>query len=592
MFESVLKVIRGIVKLRGGTDGSIIGNTGNKLNVSATLPDYSNTLVGSKKAIDVNLLKQSGTETFGANPVVYRKSQFSNSFLWPFASQYVTITTSGGASITQPAESAVLSSSTATTASAKLQSGSTVYYQPGKEIYVQVTAAFTTPTSANSSQKVGIYDTLNGFWIGYNGTTFGVAVRYNGTDTFIPQTSFNGDLLDGSASSNFTRGAVPEALNKTFKNLFRIRFGWLGSAPIIFEIASPDGGYIIFHTIRQPNTASTSSVLTPNLPITGEIIKTSADATNLQMIITCWEAGTASIPDMDMNGYASINGAGQTLVVTSSHGVASVNFSLSGTWVGTFVVESSLGDGNWYLAEAFSSSDIDITSISVNSLITVPTSGESLIRLRATSWTSGTANIVWVTSHIASNSAAHVADGVGNNITSTIDGTKRRLDVATTITGFSGGVVSNFSSKLRYVDMNASNGGVARGTSITNAAWVDVFSYTGSGNLTNFLLNIEGSADWLVRLVVDGEELFGSAGLAINDVTGDSLYDLDPSGKSVSEDQDSFGVFQGTHDVFRWSGPLYIPVKYTSSVAIKITRAPGAAAKKFQAGFIILSKDT
>lgn len=197
-----------------------------------------------------------------------------------------TIVASGGHSL--------FSTGTGTTASAKAVTVQTNIYRPLHQAYGSFTASWTTPTSADSYQRIGLYDTNNGFFISYEGLTFGVTVRSGAVDTFIPRGSWNTDLLTGAAGSKFTRNGVPEAINLNLSNLWRIRFAWLGSANIFFETFSPDGEWVLFHNIKQPNTSINPSIQIPNLPMTLNIAKTSSDATNLVMTSACWAAGTTS----------------------------------------------------------------------------------------------------------------------------------------------------------------------------------------------------------------------------------------------------------------------------------------------------------
>ena len=76
--------------------------------------------------------------------------------------------------------------------------------------------------------------------------------------------------------------------------MFRIRFAWLGSASVLFEVFSPDGIWVVFHTLKFPNSQLDPSIASPNLPITIEVIKASADATNLILYTACVAAGTTS----------------------------------------------------------------------------------------------------------------------------------------------------------------------------------------------------------------------------------------------------------------------------------------------------------
>jgi len=224
----------------------------------------------------------------------------------------ITNTTSGGGSVTHSNGHALYSTGTGLTAVAKGVSVQKTEYRPAHEIYAFFTAAFTTPTSAASYQRIGLYDAANGFFIGYQGLTFGVTKRTNSIDTFIPASSFNSDLLSGLPTSTFTRNGIAEAINYGFSNLFRIRFAWLGSANILFEVFSPDGKWVTFHNIRQPNTSLNPSIVSPNLPMTIDVSKTLSDTTNLTVYSACWAAGTTSELDnltatLTDNSLASLN---------------------------------------------------------------------------------------------------------------------------------------------------------------------------------------------------------------------------------------------------------------------------------------------
>lgn len=206
----------------------------------------------------------------------------------------ITNTFAGGGAVSYANGHALYSTGAEVSASAKGVSVITTDYRPAHEIYSYFTASFTTPTSANSYQRIGLYDAQNGFFIGYDGLTFGITRRRSGVDTFVARTAFNGDKLDGVLGSMFQRNNVAEAINLTYSNLFRIRFAWLGSASVLFEVFSPDGRWVTFHTIKQPNSEFNPSVAEPNLPMTIDVAKASGDATNLVMATACWAAGTTS----------------------------------------------------------------------------------------------------------------------------------------------------------------------------------------------------------------------------------------------------------------------------------------------------------
>ena len=207
----------------------------------------------------------------------------------------ITVTKSNGGDAINSGGQAVFSTSVATNGGIKAVTDATVSYRPHAEVYAAFTCIFTAGV-ADSYQRIGIYDSNNGFFIGYEGTSFGVTIRKAASDTTTARASFNLDTLTGASGSKYTRAGVPETLDPTKDNLYRIRYGWLGAAPIIFEVLSPDGGWVPFHIIRHPNTNAATTINDPDLPITLDAQKT-AGATNITMSTACWAAGTTS--DLD-----------------------------------------------------------------------------------------------------------------------------------------------------------------------------------------------------------------------------------------------------------------------------------------------------
>lgn len=209
----------------------------------------------------------------------------------------ITNTTAGGGTITASNGHSLYATSATTTSSAKGVSVGIIQYRAANEMYGYFSAAFTISGGArqtNSFQRIGIYDTTNGFFIGWNGLNFGVTKRTGGVDTFVNRTAWNGDLLDGSPSSKFTRNNIPEAINLTVSNLFRIRFAWLGSASILFDVFSPDGIWVNYHSIKQPNLDFNPSLTVPNLPMTIDCAKAGTGAEILTIATACWAGGTSS----------------------------------------------------------------------------------------------------------------------------------------------------------------------------------------------------------------------------------------------------------------------------------------------------------
>ena len=84
------------------------------------------------------------------------------------------------------------------------------------------------------------------------------------TDTWIAQSSWNGDVCDGTGLSGFN-------LDHTKGNVFQIAIAWLGYGPVKFSVITPnsngtDTGWITVHVIANPNTRTTPHTTNPSFP--------------------------------------------------------------------------------------------------------------------------------------------------------------------------------------------------------------------------------------------------------------------------------------------------------------------------------------
>jgi hypothetical protein len=171
-----------------------------------------------------------------------------------------------------------------------------------------------------------------------------------------------------------------------------------------------------------------------------------------------------------------------------------------------------------------------------------------------------------------------------------VDGGAVGIYTKTSIASLPVSAVQAWSNKLRILDMNGSNGGVARGTTVTNAAWVTIYSYSGTGYVAGCVINLETFTDWEVRILIDGMDiLIGSSGISSDDIQDDTIYDLDDI---TDTHQSALGLSKGSHDRIVWTPPLNIPIYFSSTVSIQIKREAGKASKKFQAGLMFISKET
>ena len=253
-----------------------------------TLQSINNAVVGG---LYFNITANS--DILGVGVTGRRNNEVEISFYSSFDSNVITNTTSNGGSATITAGHARYQTGANTNGGATGLSVLKCNYRPAHEEYAMFSAAFTTGI-ANSYQRLGLYDATDGTFIGYEGTSFGLTLRNGGVDTRINRASWNGDPLDGSAGSLFTRGGIPEAINLEYSNLYRLRFAWLGSGSFIYEVFSPDAKWIVYHTIRIPNSQLDPSIENPSLPMQLEVNKNTGGATNLSIYTGCWAAGTTS----------------------------------------------------------------------------------------------------------------------------------------------------------------------------------------------------------------------------------------------------------------------------------------------------------
>jgi hypothetical protein len=140
-------------------------------------------------------------------------------------------------------------------------------YRAGQGSVVRMTPIFSTGT-ANNLQLMGIGTMnvngtpLDGYFFGFNGTTFGV-VHYNrSTGTWYNQTAWNGDKClsgDGSFVYDPTKGTPA-----------MIKYPYLGFGDIEFFLQNPDDAqWKLVHTVRYANTTNTTQLSNPTMQFLG-----------------------------------------------------------------------------------------------------------------------------------------------------------------------------------------------------------------------------------------------------------------------------------------------------------------------------------
>jgi len=234
---------------------------------------------------------------YGDEVVSTRQDYISTKFQYGISSFDTTTSTFAGGFVNSFTSMAIIGTGTGATAFAQLQSIRNIRYRPGHESYGFFTAMFPNGSAANSKQYIGLFDGLNGVAVGYTNTDFSILYRREGVDTIITQANFNGDTLNGAGASGFV-------LTTSNLNVFRISYGWLGASPIKFQIIDQNGKWITFHEIISNNLVSGPTFLSPDLPLTAQVVKT-AGASDLRIATPCWSGGVVGEPSAASSRFFS-----------------------------------------------------------------------------------------------------------------------------------------------------------------------------------------------------------------------------------------------------------------------------------------------
>ena len=209
-------------------------------------------------------------------------------------------------------------------------------YVSGYEIQFIFTGAYTQPpTSTGDFLTLGLSDGDEGFEIGYKGTEFGIRHLARGSEQeFVKQADFNLDKLDGNPESEYTRNEIPVPIDTTTENVWRIRFGWYGTAPTHIEVQAPDGHWVAAHKFdfTQDSLPQTE---TPNLPGRINIDKNSSDSTNLEFRSGAWYGGivaNVSVAQQPDGDFVSEKASGAAFTTTE---LLTANETFTSGWYDT-----------------------------------------------------------------------------------------------------------------------------------------------------------------------------------------------------------------------------------------------------------------
>lgn len=220
-----------------------------------------------------NIGRQSLNTIFGEQIHGVRRADIASQFQYGYPAGNADTDTANGGTIATVESMLIVSTSNNIAGSAGINNKKALRYLPGHEAYIVFTAVFTEGV-ADSYQRGGLFDSNNGFFIGYEGEDFKVTRRRDGTDVRV------GITLDD----------VFTGFDPTKGNVYKISFGYLGFATIIFEVLKSDGSWTSIHKIEYPNTATVTHILNTNLQPRMEVVNT-GNNTDISMKVGSFTAG-------------------------------------------------------------------------------------------------------------------------------------------------------------------------------------------------------------------------------------------------------------------------------------------------------------
>lgn len=236
---------------------------------------------GSIPIVDIdNNMRISLNTVFGEKIVGIRQADIAAQFQYGFPASAASPDVANGGTITTVESMLVLSTGTNIAGSSAISNRKALRYIPGQEAFANFTTVFTSPKS-DSYQRAGLFDSQNGFFIGYEGIIFKATRRRDGVDI--------SETIDLSKIFKPDVGVY----DPTKGNVYRISFGYLGFAVINFEVMSPCACWESLHKIQYPNSSTNVHILNTNLQPRGEVANT-GNNTDISIKIGSFSAGVTN----------------------------------------------------------------------------------------------------------------------------------------------------------------------------------------------------------------------------------------------------------------------------------------------------------
>ncbi len=224
-------------------------------------------------------------DAFGRLRVSEPYTLFDSQNRYAADNQFDVATTGTGAAAFLPNEAAVEMSVTSSGAGSVIrQSYRSFPYQPGKGLLVLATFVMDSNASTSLTQRVGYYNTNNGVFFQRVDGVYSFVLRSSSIPTpgtpsdvrSVPQSSWNGDKLDGTGLSGYT-------LDPSKAQILWMDFEWLGVGSVRCGFII-NGEYIVCHTFHNANDITSVYMTTAILPMRYEISSSVALAASMKAI--------------------------------------------------------------------------------------------------------------------------------------------------------------------------------------------------------------------------------------------------------------------------------------------------------------------
>lgn len=203
----------------------------------------------------------------------------------PQDSLYTTLLMVGGTGAWQASKSSYVLATDSTIGSMSERSTNRFhFYQPGTGMVISQTRVFGDAGKAGNTREFGCGHINEGLFWSLKDTVFGVVIRSNisgsQNENFVPQTSWNGDKLDGLGRSGYT-------LDITKRQFYWIDYVWQGVGSVRFGIIDESGDRVVCHTFKNPGSGVLAYMNSGSLPLCSHNTNTSATSSGSELRLMC-----------------------------------------------------------------------------------------------------------------------------------------------------------------------------------------------------------------------------------------------------------------------------------------------------------------